>query len=130
MSARPVAAPTLPSLAEMERMVAQAGLTLNAGQMADLALGWRQIVGLLARIPRDRALLDDQAFVFRLSPPAPASAKPARVPTTATSQKTRVTAKSTMAKPTTAKPTGAKLTTANPTVAKPIGARRAKGKAA
>ena len=125
MSARPVAAPTLPSLAEMERMVAQAGLTLNAGQMADLALGWRQIVGLLARIPRDRALLDDQAFVFRLSPPAPASAKPARVPTTATSQKTRVTAKSTMAKP-----TGAKLTTANPTVAKPIGARRAKGRAA
>ena len=119
MSARPVAAPVLPSLAEMERMVAQAGLTLNAGQMADLALGWRQMVGLLARIPRDRALLDDQAFVFRLAPPAPAPA-----------QKTRATAKPATAKPIAAKPTAAKPSGAKPIVAKPIGAKRGKGKPA
>lgn len=59
-------------------MVAQAGLTLNAGQMADLALAWRQIVGLVARIPRNRPLLDDQAYVFRVPPPAPLAAVPAR----------------------------------------------------
>lgn len=69
MSVRPAAAPSSPSLAEMERMVAQAGLTLNAGQMADLVLAWRQMVGLLARIPRKRPLLDDQAYVFRVPPP-------------------------------------------------------------
>ena len=62
----------------MERMVAQAGLTLNAGQMADLALAWRQIGGLVARIPRNRPLLDDQAYVFRVPPPAPLAAVPAR----------------------------------------------------
>lgn len=77
MSVRPAAAPALPSPAEMERMVAQAGLTLNAGQMADLALAWRQIVGLVARIPRGRPLLDDQAYVFRVAPPATASAEKA-----------------------------------------------------
>lgn len=69
----------MPLPAEMERMVAQAGLTLNAGQMADLALAWRQIVGLMARIPRDRKLLDDQAYVFKVPPPgsvpAPATRK-------------------------------------------------------
>jgi len=56
----------------MAQLVAQAGLTLNAGQMADLALAWRQIIGLIARIPRERPLLDDQAYVFRLPPPEPA----------------------------------------------------------
>ena len=56
----------------MERLVAQAGLTLNAGQMADLVLAWRQMVGLVARIPRNRPLLDDQAYVFRLPPPGAA----------------------------------------------------------
>lgn len=78
MSVRPAAAPSSPSLAEMERMVGQAGLTLNAGQMADLVLAWRQMVGLLARIPRKRPLLDDQAYVFRVPPPgAPVAAPPA-----------------------------------------------------
>lgn len=79
MSVRPAAAPNLTSPADMERMVAQAGLTLNAGQMADLALAWRQIVGLLARIPRARPLADDQAYAFRLPPPTlkPTAAKPA-----------------------------------------------------
>jgi hypothetical protein len=60
----------------MQVLVSRAGLTLNPGQMADLVLAWRQVVGLLAMIPRDRPLSDDQAFVFRLPPPA-ASAKPA-----------------------------------------------------
>jgi hypothetical protein len=63
----------------MQVLVARAGLTLNPGQVADLVLAWRQIVGLLGLIPRDRPLLDDQAFVFRVPPPA-APAKPAATP--------------------------------------------------
>jgi hypothetical protein len=63
----------------MQVLIARAGLTLNPGQVADLVLAWRQIVGLLGLIPLDRPLLDDQAFVFRLPPPATA-AKPAAVP--------------------------------------------------
>ncbi len=82
MSVRPAAASNLPTPADMERLVAQAGLSLNAGQMADLALGWRQIAGLIARIPRDRPLRDDLACVFRLPPPTaskpPAGKRPAR----------------------------------------------------
>ena len=68
MPAKPV-----PSVgpAEMQAMVARAGLTLNPGQMADLVLAWRQLAGLIAAIPRDRPLADDQAYVFRLPPPAP-----------------------------------------------------------
>jgi hypothetical protein len=59
----------------MQVLIARAGLTLNPGQVADLVLAWRQIVGLLALIPRDRPLADDQAFVFRLPPPAASAAK-------------------------------------------------------
>ena len=76
MSVRPNAGSSLPTPLEMAQLVAQAGLTLNAGQMADLALAWRQLVGLVARIPRERPLLDDQAFVFRLPPPAAPAATP------------------------------------------------------
>ena len=76
MSGSP-AAPTPPlSPAEMQVLIARAGLTPNPGQVADLVLAWRQIVGLLALIPRDRPLIDDQAFVFRVPPPA-TLAKPA-----------------------------------------------------
>jgi hypothetical protein len=79
MSGSP-AAPTPPlSPAEMQVLIARAGLTLNPGQVADLVLAWRQIVGLLSLIPLDRPLLDDQAFVFRLPPPA-ASTQPAAAP--------------------------------------------------
>src|SRR5271168_859121 len=79
------ATPTPPlSPAEMQVLIARAGLTPNPGQVADLVLAWRQIVGLLGLIPRDRPLLDDQAFVFRVPPPAPAKvaapAKPAATP--------------------------------------------------
>jgi len=56
--------------AEMQAMVARAGLTLNPGQMADLVLAWRQLAGLIAAIPHDRPLADDQAYVFRLPAPA------------------------------------------------------------
>src|SRR5271170_50586 len=74
------AAPTPPlNPAEMQVLIARAGLTLNPGQVADLVLAWRQIVGLLALIPRDRPLADDQAFVFRLPPP-PASGGKAATP--------------------------------------------------
>jgi hypothetical protein len=79
MSGSP-AAPILPlSPAEMQVLIARAGLTPNPGQVADLVLAWRQIVALLGLIPRDRPLADDQAFVFRVPPPA-APAKPAAAP--------------------------------------------------
>ena len=67
------------SAAEMQVLIARAGLTPNPGQVADLVLAWRQIVALLGLIPRDRPLADDQAFVFRVPPPA-ASAKAAATP--------------------------------------------------
>ena len=91
MSTRPAAGSPLPSPVEMAQLVAQAGLALNAGQMADLALAWRQLVGLLARIPRDRPLLDDQAYVFRL--PAPV------VPAESAAPKSPAVAKQKAAKP-------------------------------
>ncbi|MEO9188608.1 MAG: hypothetical protein ABI224_01200 [Acetobacteraceae bacterium] len=55
----------------MQALLASTGLVLNPGQMADLVLAWRQVAGLIATIPRDRPMADDQAFVFRLAPPAP-----------------------------------------------------------
>lgn len=68
-------APSAPpvSLPQMQVLVARAGLVLNPGQMADLVLVWRQLAALIASIPRDRPLLDDQAFVFRLPPPEAAA---------------------------------------------------------
>ena len=73
---------------EMQVLIARAGLTLNPGQVADLVLAWRQIVGLLGLIPRDRPLLDDQAFVFRLPPPAaPVAAPRGRVSAPPTAKK-------------------------------------------
>ncbi len=70
MAAMPAKPAPSVSPAEMQAMVARAGLTLNPGQMADLVLAWRQLAGLIAMIPRDRPLADDQAYVFRLAPPA------------------------------------------------------------
>jgi hypothetical protein len=82
----------------MQTLVSRAGLSLNPGQMADLVLAWRQVGGLLALIPRDRPMTDDQAYVFRLPPPAataPGPApQPARKPTPA-----RKSAKATPRKP-------------------------------
>jgi hypothetical protein len=84
MAAMPVNPVPSVSPTEMQAMVARAGLSPNPGQMADLVLAWRQLSSLIAMIPRDRALADDQAYVFRLSPPAPdrqPARKPARKPT-------------------------------------------------
>ncbi len=69
------AVPTL-SLAEMQVLTARAGLALNPGQMADLVLVWRQLAGLVALLPRERPMADDQAFVFRLPSPASAPTAP------------------------------------------------------
>lgn len=52
-------------------MISRAGLVLNAGQVADLVLAWRQVAQLSALIPRDRPLADDFSVVFRLPPPQP-----------------------------------------------------------
>jgi hypothetical protein len=81
MSLSPPVPPTTPpalSPAEMDLLVARTGLTLNPGQMADLVLAWRQVAGLIAAIPRSTALLDDQAYVFRL--PGPPAAPPPHKP--------------------------------------------------
>jgi len=73
----------------MQVLIARAGLTLNPGQVADLVLAWRQIVGLLGLIPRDRPLRDDQAFVFRVpSPAAPAKPTATSRPPPSTARKT------------------------------------------
>ncbi|MDR3537227.1 MAG: hypothetical protein P4L71_12070 [Acetobacteraceae bacterium] len=75
----PTASPSL-SPAEMQILVARAGLLLNPGQVADLVLAWRQVAALIATIPHNRPLADDMAVSFRLPPPvaaAPEAAKPA-----------------------------------------------------
>ena len=77
MTAPPAPSAPSVSLPQMQVLVARTGLVLNPGQMADLVLVWRQLAGLIASIPRDRPLLDDQAFVFRLPPPE-AAARPVR----------------------------------------------------
>lgn len=96
------APPTTPtpsvSPAEMQVLVARTGLTLNPGQMADLVLAWRQMVGLLARLRQDRPLADDQAFVFRLPAPA-ASPAPAKAPARKPAAKSRPARKAQAPKP-------------------------------
>jgi hypothetical protein len=54
---------------EMQLLLSRAGLALNPGQVADLVLAWRQVAALIASLPRDRALADDMAYGFRLTPP-------------------------------------------------------------
>ena len=62
-----------PTPAEMASLVARAGLTLNAGQMADLVLAWRYLAQQIAGISRDRPIRDDLPH----APPA-AARPPAR----------------------------------------------------
>ncbi|HUA76844.1 MAG TPA: hypothetical protein VMA86_04180 [Acetobacteraceae bacterium] len=76
MSVRPASNGAGVTPAEMEQMVARAGLALNPGQLADLVLTWRQMAALIATIPRARPLADDFSFVFR--PPLPRPAAPPR----------------------------------------------------
>ena len=98
MNARPPQA--LPSVtpAEMELLISRTGMSLNAGQMADLVLAWRQVSAIAATIPRRAVPADDFAFAFRLPPPGSgpaARSKPGL-------------AKSALAKPALAKPTTGK----------------------
>jgi hypothetical protein len=69
MSVRPASNGAGVTPAEMEQLVARAGLALNPGQLADLVLTWRQMAVLIAAIPRGRPLADDFSFVFRPIPP-------------------------------------------------------------
>jgi hypothetical protein len=112
----------------MQVLVSRAGLTLNPGQMADLVLAWRQVVALLALIPRDRPLVDDQAFVFRLPPPVIAATPVATArarPTGAAAIKTRPGKKS-PGKPSAGKTSAAKKPAGKkPTGGKPAGQKRA-----
>ena len=66
------------SPAEMQILVSRTGLVLNPGQMADLVLAWRQLAGLIASLPKERPLVDDLAFSFRLPTPAGTPRRPAK----------------------------------------------------
>ena len=96
MPAFPASPTPLVSPAEMQILVSRAGLMLNPGQMADLVLVWRQVARLLALIPRDRPLADDQACVFKLAVPSAAAAQPAARPRPAPAKKS---AKSKLSRP-------------------------------
>jgi len=115
----------------MQVLVSRAGLTLNPGQMADLVLAWRQVVGLMGLIPRDRPLADDQALVFRLPPPAN-SAKPAQATRGAAKpgQITRRTDEPAPAQRVAAKPAPAKLVAAQRITTKLAPAKRVAAKPA
>jgi len=106
----PAPVPTI-SPAEIQILISRAGLVLNPGQVADLVLAWRQVAGLIAAIPRERALADDMALAFRLPPPeapppgrvsartkapAPMAAQPPAAPRTG---RARASAVSTSGKP-------------------------------
>jgi hypothetical protein len=73
----PLPAPGLPPPAvtrdEVDLLIRRAGLTLNAGQKADLAVSYQSLVALAAKLPRARPLTDEPAFVFHLAQAAPAT---------------------------------------------------------
>ncbi|WP_337877406.1 hypothetical protein [Elioraea sp.] len=72
----PAAAPPAVTRDEVDILVRRAGLSLNAGQKADLAVSYQQIVALTSRIPRDRPIWDEPCFTVRPAAP-PAAAEPA-----------------------------------------------------
>lgn len=86
-AASPVAAaPPAVTRDEVDVLVRRAGLNLNAGQKADLAVSYQHIVALTARVPRARPIWDEPCFTVAfgaagMPTPAPASgrgpAKPA-----------------------------------------------------
>jgi hypothetical protein len=76
---------------EVDLLIRRAGLSLDAGQKADLAVSYQHLVTLAATIPRERPLADEPAFVFHPGPaprppppavpaPSPKAAKPAAAP--------------------------------------------------
>lgn len=85
-AAAPVsAAPPAVTRDEVDVLVRRAGLNLNAGQKADLAVSYQQIVALTARIPRARPIWDEPCFTAAFGgsavpppapPPTPRTAKP------------------------------------------------------
>jgi hypothetical protein len=80
-AAAPVpAAPPAVTRDEVDVLVRRAGLTLNAGQKADLAVSYQHIVALTARIPRARPIWDEPCFTVAFAapapPPVPRAAKP------------------------------------------------------
>ena len=76
---------------EIDLLIRRAGLTLNAGQKADLAVAFQHLVTLAARLPRARPFTDEPAFVFHPAIPGPQAEADPRA-----------------AKPAAAKPAGAK----------------------
>jgi hypothetical protein len=76
-AAAPVpAAPPAVTRDEVDVLVRRAGLTLNAGQKADLAISYQHLVALAARIPRARPIWDEPCFTFAVAAPAPPPAPP------------------------------------------------------
>ncbi|WP_439579160.1 hypothetical protein [Elioraea sp.] len=66
---------------EVDILVRRAGLNLNAGQKADLAVSYQQIVALTGRIPRARPIWDEPWFtVAPANPPAAPLPAPAAKP--------------------------------------------------
>lgn len=63
---------------EIDLLIRRAGLTLNAGQKADLAVSFQHLVTLAAKLPRARPFADEPAFVFRPASPEPPAEEPAR----------------------------------------------------
>jgi hypothetical protein len=86
------AAPPAVTRDEVDTLVRRAGLNLNAGQKADLAVSYQLIVTLTGRIPRDRPIWDEPCFATHpAAPPAPPAPAPAAKP--------RAAAKAPAAKP-------------------------------
>jgi hypothetical protein len=84
----PVRSAPLPSVspAEMEFLISRTGMHLNAGQVADLVLAWRQVSAVAATIPRKPIPADDFAFAFRLPPPGSGPRSKAKTVKTTSSQ--------------------------------------------
>jgi hypothetical protein len=132
MTLRPIHALPSVSPAEMEFLVTRTGLTLNAGQLADLVLAWRQLSALIATIPRETKPADDCAFAFRLPPPAAVRAtKPAGLRRTAPKATAKTTAaRAPAAKAPTTKARATKAPAAKTRGAKPAARKPAAGKSA
>ena len=122
---------------EIDLLIRRAGLTLNAGQKADLAVAYQHIVTLAAKLPRARPFADEPAFVFHPPlprPPIPPAEQPAATATTKpagekpVATRTKGARKAAAAAKAAAQPTAARKVRP----AKPTGARggRAKGRAA
>lgn len=88
---RPAAAATVPAAPpavtrdEVDVLVRRAGLNLNAGQKADLAVSYQHIVALTARIPRARPIWDEPCFTpaFGAGPPPAPTPAPTPAPSPA-----------------------------------------------